>query len=203
MKGEDCVSETATNYERYINLWKTVKRDGIDKLIEFIEKSDMKTAPASTRFHSSYEGGLLQHSLNVYDCLCMKKHNEGIFKDLLKDVSDETLIITALAHDFCKLYFYKESTRNVKNEDTGKWETVPFYTFDDKYPLGHGSKSVIFVQMFIKLTMEEITAINWHMGFSVPKEEYSSVGAAFDKYPLALALHEADSEATHLLEKVG
>lgn len=194
------MSENVNAYERYIDLWKTVKRDGIAKLIEFIEKSDMKTAPASTRFHSSFEGGLLQHSLNVYDCLRMKKYNDGIFKELLKDVSDETLVIVALAHDFCKLYFYKASTRNAKNEETGKWEKVPFYTIDDKYPLGHGSKSVIFTQMFIKLTMEEITAINWHMGFSVPKEECSSVGAAFDKYPLALALHEADAEATHLLE---
>lgn len=206
MKGENCVSEnnnTDTNiYDRYIALWKTVKRDGVDEVIKFIEKSDMKTAPASTRFHSNYAGGLVEHSLNVYDCLRMKKENEGIFKERLKDVSDETLIIVALAHDFCKLYFYKEGTRNVKNEETGKWEKVPTYNIDDKYPLGHGSKSVIFLQMFMKLTMEEIMAINWHMGFSVPKEEYSSVGAAFDKYPLALALHEADSEATHLLEKV-
>lgn len=189
-----------SSYERYINLWKQVHRDGIDELINFIEKSDMKTAPASTRFHSSYKGGLMEHSLHVYDCLRMKKDNEGIFQKYLKDISDESMIIAALGHDFCKLYFYKESTRNVKNDETGKWEQVPFYTVDDKYPLGHGSKSVIFIQMFIKLTMEEIMAINWHMGYSVPKEEYSALGAAFDKYPLALALHEADSEATHLLE---
>lgn len=189
-------------YERYINLWKSVKRDGIDGLVKFIEKSDMKVAPASTRFHSSYEGGLLQHSLNVYDCLQAKRESP-MWKEVLKDVSDETMIITALGHDFCKLYFYEKSTRNVKNEDTGRWEKVPIFLCNDKYPLGHGSKSVIFIQMFIKLSMEEIMAINWHMGFSVPKEEYSSVGLAFEKYPLALALHEADLEATNLLEANG
>lgn len=126
-----------------------------------------------------------------------------MWKEVLKDVSDETMIITALGHDFCKLYFYEKSTRNVKNEDTGRWEKVPIFLCNDKYPLGHGSKSVIFIQMFIKLSMEEIMAINWHMGFSVPKEEYSSVGLAFEKYPLALALHEADLEATNLLEANG
>ena len=189
-------------YERYINLWKSVKRDGIDGLVKFIEKSDMKVAPASTRFHSSYEGGLLQHSLNVYDCLQAKRESP-MWKEVLKDVSDETMIITALGHDFCKLYFYEKSTRNVKNEDTGRWEKVPIFLCNDKYPLGHGSKSVIFIQMFIKLSMEEIMAINWHMGFSVPKEEYSSVGLAFEKYPLALVLHEADLEATNLLEANG
>jgi len=196
------VSDIAANYERYLNLWRSVKRDGINEVINFIEKSDMKTAPASTRFHSDFEGGLLEHSLNVYDCLVAKKE-APIWKDKLKDVSEEAMIITALGHDFCKLYFYKEGTRNVKNEDTGKWEKVPFYSIEDKYPLGHGSKSVIFLQMFMKLTMEEIMAINWHMGFSVPKEEYSSVGKAFEKYPLALALHEADLEATNLLEADG
>ena len=189
-------------YERYINLWKSVKRDGIDGLVKFIEKSDMKVAPASTRFHSSYEGGLLQHSLNVYDCLQAKRESP-MWKEVLKDVSDETMIITALGHDFCKLYFYEKSTRNVKNEDTGRWEKVPIFLCNDKYPLGHGSKSVIFIQMFIKLSMEEIMAINWHMGFSVPKEEYSSVGLTFEKYPLALVLHEADLEATNLLEANG
>ena len=58
-----------TNKERFIELLRSTKREGIEKLIDFLEKTDFFTAPASTRFHSSYEGGLLQHSLNVYDCL--------------------------------------------------------------------------------------------------------------------------------------
>ena len=183
-----------------MELWHSVKREGIDKLIDFIEKSDMKTAPASTRFHSAYKGGLVTHSLNVYNMLINKAKNDPVWKEHLKDVSDETLIIVALAHDFCKLYFYNESTRNVKDEN-GKWVQVPYYIKEDKYPLGHGSKSVIFLQQFIKLTMEETMAINWHMGFSVPKEDYGYLGDAFTKYPLAVALHEADLEATYLLEE--
>lgn len=190
----------STTYLKYMELWNSVKREGIDKLIDFIEKSDMKTAPASTRFHSAYKGGLVTHSLNVYNMLINKAKNDPVWKEHLKDVSDETLIIVALAHDFCKLYFYNESTRNVKDEN-GKWVQVPYYIKEDKYPLGHGSKSVIFLQQFIKLTMEEIMAINWHMGFSVPKEDYGYLGDAFTKYPLAVALHEADLEATYLLEE--
>ena len=190
----------STTYLKYMELWHSVKREGINKLINFIEKSDMKTAPASTRFHSAYKGGLVTHSLNVYNMLINKAKNDPVWKEHLKDVSDETLIIVALAHDFCKLYFYNESTRNVKDEN-GKWVQVPYYIKEDKYPLGHGSKSVIFLQQFIKLTMEEIMAINWHMGFSVPKEDYGYLGDAFAKYPLAVALHEADLEATYLLEE--
>lgn len=190
----------STTYLKYMELWNSVKREGIDKLIDFIAKSDMKTAPASTRFHSAYKGGLVTHSLNVYNMLINKAKNDPVWKEHLKDVSDETLIIVALAHDFCKLYFYNESTRNVKDEN-GKWVQVPYYIKEDKYPLGHGSKSVIFLQQFIKLTMEEIMAINWHMGFSVPKEDYGYLGDAFAKYPLAVALHEADLEATYLLEE--
>lgn len=58
-----------TNKERFIELLRSTKREGIEKLIDFLEKTDFFTAPASTRFHMSCEGGLLQHSLNVYDCL--------------------------------------------------------------------------------------------------------------------------------------
>lgn len=192
--------QVESNFQEYLSLWRTVKRDGIEDLIQFLEKSDMKVAPASTRFHSNYAGGLVEHSLNVYRALCNKKEGKSTWGDVFDQVSEEALVITALGHDLCKLYFYQPSTRNVKNEETGKWEKVPSYNIDDKYPLGHGSKSVIFLQMFLKLTMEEIMAINWHMGFSVPKEEYSSLGKAFEKYPLALALHQADMEATYLME---
>ena len=70
-----------TNKERFIELLRSTKREGIEKLIDFLEKTDFFTAPASTRFHSSYEGGLLQHSLNVYDCLSTSEPRSETFRN--------------------------------------------------------------------------------------------------------------------------
>lgn len=177
----------------------TVQRDGMDKLIDFIRNSDFYKAPASTKYHSSHEGGLLEHSLNVYHCLA-EKRSSPVWGKVFENVSDESIILVSLLHDLCKTYFYTTEMRN-KKDDNGKWIQVPFYTVNDIYPLGHGSHSVIFAQMFVKLTMDEIMAINWHMGWSVPKDDYGYLGKAFRKYPLALALHEADEEATYLMEE--
>jgi hypothetical protein len=94
---------------------------------------------------------------------------------------------------------YTVEMRNKKNE-RGEWEKVPYYAINDKYPLPHSTKALVFIAQFINLTMEEIMAIAAHMGFSEPKENYNAVGGAFKKYPLALAMHEADLEATDLYE---
>lgn len=110
------------------------------------------------------------------------------------------MIISALLHDLCKTYFYVVDYRNKKN-DAGVWEKVPYYTVDDKIPYGHGEKSVMMIEEYIKLTPTERYAIRWHMGWSEPKESYNALGTAMGKYPLVLALHEADQEATYLLEK--
>ena len=83
----------------------------------------------------------------------------------------------------------------------GVWEQVPFYVVDDKMPLGHGSKSVLLAEKYINLTSLEVYAILYHMGFSDPKETYNSLNAAIKKYPFVWAIHEADNEATYLLEK--
>lgn len=188
-----------TNIERFESLLQSVKRPGIDKLVEYIRKSDFYTAPASTRFHGDFEGGLLQHSLNVYDCLLSKKNNP-IWGAQLAEVSDDTLKIVALCHDLCKTYFYGTEKRNKKDEN-GKWQQVDVYTYDNAYPLGHGEKSVFFLLQYIKLNMMEIAAIRFHMGAYECKEIWNDLGAAYEKWPLCLALHEADAEATHLLEK--
>ena len=177
----------------------STKREGMDKLLNFIRKSDFYKAPASTRFHSCHERGLLEHSMNVYKCLKEKKNNI-IWKEPLEKISEDSLIISALLHDLCKTYFYVTDYRNKKN-DKGIWEKVPYYTVDDKIPYGHGEKSVMMIAEYIKLKPSERYAIRWHMGWSEPKENYNALGNALAKYPLALALHEADQEATYLLEK--
>ena len=178
--------------EQFLELLKQVKREGINELIEFIEKTDFFTAPASTRFHGNYEGGLVEHSMKVYEILKHKVKNSVL--DL--NVSDDTLIIIALLHDICKVNFYKVDYRNAKNE-RGEWEKVPYYTVDDTIPYGHGEKSVMMITEYMKLTVEEKYCIRWHMGFTEPKEAYNTLGQAFKKFPLALILHEADLEATY------
>lgn len=177
---------------RFIELLKSTNREGIDNLIAFLEKTDFFTAPASTRFHGAFEGGLLEHSLKVYEILKYKANNNIL--DL--KFNEDTLILVALLHDICKLNFYKVDYRNAKNA-LGEWEKVPYYTVDDTIPYGHGEKSVMIVTEYIKLTSEEKYAIRWHMGFSEPKESYGTLGEAFKKYPLALLIHEADLETSY------
>ena len=176
--------------EQIIALLKSTNREGMDSLIDFLEKSDFFKAPASTRFHGDHEGGLAEHSFKVYEILKEKVRIAGL------DVPEETVIISALLHDICKTNFYKIDYRNAKNS-LGAWEKVPYYTIEDTIPYGHGEKSVMMLTEYIKLTNNEKYSIRWHMGFSEPKELYNTLGQAFAKYPLALLLHEADLEATY------
>ena len=178
-----------------------VNREGMDKLIAFLDKSDFYTAPASSRFHGSYEGGLLEHSLNVYNRLYGKKKHDQFWCETLKDVSEESIIITALLHDICKTYYYSIEMRNKKVD--GQWVQVPSYTVDDKIPYGHGEKSVMMIEEYIKLKPVERYAIRWHMGAYSGQQDWQTLGSAMDKYPLVLALHEADMEATHVIEVEG
>ena len=108
-----------TNKQRFLEICSRIGSGGIEQLIAWLESSDFFYAPASTRFHGSYAGGLLKHSLNVYDCLVKRmQHWENNAYD------DESLIISALFHDIAKVNLYQRGTKNVKNPDTGKWETV-------------------------------------------------------------------------------
>ena len=181
--------------ERFISLLKSTNREGMDELLNFIEKTDFYKAPASTRFHGCKENGLLEHSLKVYEILDHKVKNCSI----PMQISDDTIKIVALLHDLCKANFYKIDYRNAKNA-LGVWEKVPYYTVDDTIPYGHGEKSVMMIMEYIKLTTEEKYAIRWHMGFTEPKEQYGTIGIAYGKYPLALLTNEADLEATYFFD---
>lgn len=177
--------------ETIIELLKSTNREGINELIEFLtEKSDFFKAPASTRFHGCFAEGLAQHSYKVYEIYKKKIEDSGL------EMPEASIIIAALLHDICKVNFYKVDYRNAKNE-RGEWEKVPYYTVNDTIPYGHGEKSVMMISEFIKLTNEEKYAIRWHMGFTEPKELYTTLGEAYRKYPCALLLNEADLEATY------
>ena len=181
--------------EEFLKLLRETKRENIEDLISFIEKTDFFDAPASTRFHGAREHGLLEHSLKVYEILKQKVETACIEIKTPK----ESIAIIALLHDLCKANYYKIDYRNAKNA-LGVWEKVPYYTVDDTIPYGHGEKSVMMATEYIKLTPEEKYAIRWHMGYTEPKEQYSSIGLAFAKYPIALLSHEADLEATYFFD---
>ena len=186
-----------TNKERFIQIVKeNIKREGIDALMDWLETTDFYTAPASSRYHCACPEGLLMHSLNVYDVL-MEKHFDP------KEDNPESAALCALFHDLCKAQFYKVSTRNVKNEQTGAWEKVPYYAIEDAFPYGHGEKSVYLVERFVRLKPAEATAIRWHMGGfdEAVKGGSFAISHAWDKYPLAVKLHLADLEASYLREK--
>ena len=189
------------NRKRFEEIFKNkIKREGADKMWEYLTSaaSDFFTSPASARFHGSYEGGLLEHSLNVYDCLCDYVNRERAKNLYNMNFSDETLAIVSLLHDVCKINCYKPGFRNVKDE-TGTWQKVPTFEFDDKMPYGHGEKSVYIINGYMRLSREEAFAIRYHMGFS-GVEDVRSVGQAFEMYPLAFALSVADMEATYYIE---
>lgn len=198
------------NIEKFEAMLTQYNRPGMDKLIEYIRKSDFYTAPASTRFHSCHEGGLLEHSLNVADCL-LKKLDNPVWADILNEVGQESIIISALLHDICKSNFYVVELKNKKvYSDHGKksdsngrydWETVPGYAVDDKIPYGHGEKSVMMIEEFMKLKLVERYAIRWHMGYTEPKENWNTLSLAIKKYPLVLAIFEADLESTYIIEE--
>ncbi len=178
-----------------------IKRDGAKELLEYLsdeKKCDFFTAPASTRYHGAYKGGLAEHSINVYKSLKDYLSREKIKKEFGLSFSDETVAIVALLHDVCKVNVYKTSMRNVK-DDSGQWTKVPFYQFDDKLPYGHGEKSVYMISGYMRLSRDEAFAIRYHMGFS-GEENKNTIGNALDMFPLALALNIADMEATFLAE---
>ncbi|MBR6696320.1 MAG: HD domain-containing protein [Oscillospiraceae bacterium] len=187
--------------EEFISIYKEkINREGADKMLEYLlsSQSDFFTAPASTRFHGSYEGGLVEHSINVYKCL-----DDYLKRPRTKEVynmnfSDSTIATVALLHDVCKINFYKTDYRNAKNE-AGVWEKVPYYAIDDQMPYGHGEKSVYIINGFMRLTREEAFAIRYHMGFS-GIEDKNTIGKVFEMYPLAFALNVADMEASYYLE---
>ncbi len=199
---------TANLIARFENELGKVNRPGMDKLLAYIRQSDFYTAPASTKYHLSCEGGLLQHSLNVLDALrglLVENTEDGTYEykvagRVIEKIPADSVIIMALLHDICKTHFYTTSLRNVKNEQTGRWEKVPYYTVKDKMPLGHGDKSVMIIKQYISMTVKEMYAIWWHMGFA-DASDTRTLGSALDTYPIIWALHTADTLASHAMEE--
>jgi hypothetical protein len=184
----EAIKEFNEIYKKHIN------RDGADKLYEWLNTTDFFHCPASTRFHSNYEGGLCEHSVKVYKRLKTLVTGEKL------NISDESIAIIALLHDICKTDTYKTEMRNVKKD--GEWVKEPYYTTEDKLPYGHGEKSVYMIGGFMKLTREEAMAINWHMGPYDARNSNSNytLSSAFQQFPICLLTFIADIESTYLDE---
>ena len=188
--------------EDFIRLFtENIKRPGADRLLSWLEESDFFAAPASTRFHGNYEGGLCEHSVNVYEELVRLLIAYPEVK-----VTAETATIVTLLHDLCKVGCYKPAlksrkTGRKKRDGKDEWENYIGYDFVEDFCFGgHGSKSVYLIQKFMNLTDAEAVAINCHMGpWDRSMGDYS-LGNAYEKYPLAWLVHVADESATYIRE---
>ena len=176
-----------SNKEKFIRLFKEyITRPGADKLLEYIESTDFFEAPASTKYHGNFRGGLVEHSLNVLECMGTS--------------FDESTVIVSLLHDLCKANFYKIDYRNAKQPD-GSWARVPYYTIDDALPIGnHGDKSVFIIQRYMYLLDHEIAAIRYHMG-GFSEGDKNNFSFVCERYPLTVYLHIADMQATFLHDR--
>ena len=183
---------------KYFN--ENIKREGASNLLSYLEKSDFFTAPASTKFHSNFEGGLVKHSVLVYERFLNKLKNE-YGENYNQVISNESIAIIGLLHDICKVDYYKLDYRNVKED--GNWVLKPYYTVEDSLPYGHGEKSVYIISSFMKLTREEAMAINWHMGAFDTRVLGGSYALSdvFANYHTALLFHTSDLETSYLDEE--
>jgi hypothetical protein len=200
------------NKEQIIKILRATGRAEIESLITYLENSDFFSAPASTKYHGAYDGGVAEHSLHVWYVLTEKNRYYGL------GLPEDTIAITALGHDVCKIGFYAKEMKSVlkgkkkimKNkkvdgkwaeveEEINDWQEEEAITIKDQFPIGHGEKSVITLLKYIQLTDQEIAMIRWHMGGYVPKDDYRDLSNAVDMYPAIIALHAADLEASHLL----
>ena len=184
----------------------STKRDGMENVIKHLERLGFFTAPASTKFHLSVKGGLMEHSWNVCNTAIMLREQMIQMKPELADrLPEESVVIASLLHDVCKSNIYKDAILNRKN-DQGYWEKVPGYEVDySSLPLGHGEKSVIMLlTLGLKLTKDEMLAIRWHMtawelAFQSP-EQKSNLQKAREIAPLCVLIQAADGLSTSLLE---
>lgn len=192
-----------TNVKRFKKIvTENIERDGIDNLLEWVEhETDFFTAPASTRYHGSYEGGLVEHSLNVYDRLVWEMENT-VGAGWQEIYSPESIAIIALFHDLCKIDRYV-ITEKWRKDENGDWEAYEAYEYNkEKAEMGHGSQSVFYLQKFIQLTELEAQAIFWHMG-AYDISPYATLAACSETFkwnPLAFLTHRADMAATYVTE---
>lgn len=159
------------------------------RALSWLETTDFYTAPASTKYHDNDASGLLRHTLKVVNNVTELSHMSQF-----KDVNLAEAILAAIVHDWCKINFYEEYMRNVKDDETGKWEKVSAYRCkDSEFPFGHGVTSLFIAEKIFKLSVEQALAVRWHMSLSdVSEYEKYDLYVANARYPMVLLLQIAD-----------
>jgi hypothetical protein len=185
------MNKVSANRNKIIKLLKSTRRFHIDSLINWLMETDFFKAPASTRqdYHAAHEGGLAEHSLNVY------KAFEAKAKQYKIDIKPSQRIISSLCHDFCKINIYKEN--ELKNGDVS--DSKP-YVVEDDFPLGHGEKSIYLASYHVQLVPNEALLIRWHMGGFDPQWENYEHKVA-EACPAIYAFQAADLEASKYMDK--
>ena len=193
---ENNIQENAKLFEDLVKF--NVQRKGISNLMNYLKNdTDFMYAPASTKYHGAFDGGLLTHSLEVYYQF-VKLANIYNF-DMSKPENTESATIVTLFHDVCKINTYEQSVKYNKNTKTNQWESQPCYTYSvDKKVFGaHGAESLFIISQFMTLTEQEAIAIYHHMG-SWDSSKYDNVALAYEKNRIAWLLHVADEAATYI-----
>lgn len=187
-----------------------IRREGLENLLAYLDNTDFYTAPTSTNYHLNEEGGLCLHSLNVFRTAMSL--NESVLRPAIEagtgpftePVSAESIAISTLFHDLCKINLY-HATDKWRKDEAGRWQSYRGYEVRDDFPMGHGEKSCYIVRGFIKLLKSELLAIRWHMGLfdlaPFGTAQSYAFRAAVEQSPLVSLVHSADFLASNLLEK--
>ena len=189
------IKHNADEYKNFVNIiFKEIinikSKDPIWKLLNYLEKeTDFYTAPASTKFHSNEEYGLIRHSLLV------AAYGIELAPIMLSgDIDMYYLVISCLFHDLCKVNMYESKLKNAKNEESGEWEKVPYYKIKDDYlSYGHGIESMLRLNKFIQMPESWNHAIRWHMGaYDMTQMDKFALEKSFVAYREVLFLQTAD-----------
>ena len=200
--------QLAAMKDEFIELIGSVERDGfkVKSLLDKLESSDFYTAPASTKYHGSYVGGLLDHSLAVYHNLVRLVENKG----LEGKYDSNCLKIVGLLHDISKMNTYETTYTNKKvysengskydNNGNYDWVSVESYKVkDDVFTIGsHEATSEYMLSKFCPLTRDETEAILHHHGGMSWDSSKMEVAPIYSRNSLACLLHLADMIATYV-----
>lgn len=206
---KDIIGTTSWTQEEKVhfveNTLLSTNRKGMDKVLEYLRGSDFYYAPSSTKFHSNYQGGLLDHSILVLTtAISLRDAMVNIKPELKERLTDESVIISALLHDLCKVGFYVPKDKWKKDEND-KWVSYRGYDVEDTFPIGHGEKSVILLQCLgLELNMDEMLAIRYHMGLWSTSVDCGDANRAYfravNMCPLLSIIQNADFMSSNMLE---
>jgi hypothetical protein len=191
--------------EKFDKATSKVQRDGLNDFISWLETTDFFSAPASTRFHGNYDGGLVEHSLHVVEFALTNLNWVMKYKPELENLR-ESAIICGLFHDVCKVNQYTWGEEKWTKNEAGRWVSYSSYGFHDDLPMGHGEKSIYYISKHMELKKSEILAIRWHMGSTEAGTQLDGLTKyayqqAFED-PLVKLIHTADMASTMIGETI-